>query len=410
MSQDKKKDSDKKTNTLSKPPEAEKKEANQPNTATEKIKKTTESKQKTAAKPPKSKVQSDTAQKTSKIGGILLSLALLIILAVGVVWGWQQLLLIKQSVDAVIATHSQQLTAQQQQNDQLVGDIRTVKQTQQGMAQALKQMGAQQAQLRESVQALYNELNKGRHHGWVVAETQYLIDIANHRLYLANDIAGAIAALKAADQRLRAVGDPSLLAARTALADEISQLQAVPNIDTAGYSAQLISQQNRVSDLALLTSEFKSAPDAKVEVVKEPIEEQSALKNAGNRFMSSLKDLVKIRQKEGNEIQFLPPEQSSYLRQNIRLKLEVARLALLQKDNALFHENLSIALDWLRRYFAKDAVFNAMENQLIELGEVNLIVQYPDITGSRKLLKAWISQQTSRSLPMTQPSITEVKP
>ncbi|RMH14217.1 MAG: hypothetical protein D6698_12980 [Gammaproteobacteria bacterium] len=328
----------------------------------------------------------------------VLVLILLGCLAGGGYWYWLQLQgihdqigRVKAQMDQESASLTRKLTHVMEQSK--LTDSR-LKEVQVGLENAEER----QTQLQEAVQALHTEMNKGRFQGWRVSESSYLLHIANDRLYLARDVDGAVMALKAADQRLREVGDPSLLSVRTAIADEIGQLQIVPKIDFAGLSAQLISLQKRVGDLTLLSPRIKqghAAEDSEQNMSDHGDSDSSRLEQVGQRFVDSLRDLVKIRHKDGQEIQFLPADQRVYLSQNIRLKLEVARLSLLQRNDALFHQSLAIVLDWLKQYYRQDQVYQALEHQIQELQKVQLIFRAPDISGSGKLLQSWLEKQES---------------
>lgn len=330
---------------------------------------------------------------------IILILLLAVAFAGGGYWFWLQIQVLHDRVGQV-DTQMRQETADLNQKlsrtlekSQLTGGI--LKEVQ----ASLENANNRQTRLQEAVQALHAEVNKGRFQGWRVSETRYLMHIASDRLYLARDVDGAILALKAADQRLREVGDPSLLAVRSALADEIGQLQIVPKIDFAGVSTQLISLQKRVGDLALLSPRIKQ--DSSTEGVEQKRtttagNESSHMQQVGQRFIDSLRDLVKIRHKDGQEIQFLPVDQRVYLSQNMRLKLEVARLSLLQRDDTLFHQSLTTVLDWLKQYYRQDTVYQALEHQIQDLQKIRLIFQAPDISGSGKLLQAWLQRQETQ--------------
>jgi uroporphyrin-III C-methyltransferase len=49
---------------------------------------------------------------------------------------------------------------------------------------------------------------------------------------------------------------------------------------------------------------------------------------------------VQIRRVDGNEAMLLPPDQAYFLRENLRLRLLSARLALLAQDEAAFQADL----------------------------------------------------------------------
>jgi len=76
---------------------------------------------------------------------------------------------------------------------------------------------------------------------WIIAEAEYLLTVASHRLSLEQDIGTAIAALTAADQRLKQVGDPGVLNVRREIAKEINALRSVEMPDIIGMAFELAS-------------------------------------------------------------------------------------------------------------------------------------------------------------------------
>jgi uroporphyrin-3 C-methyltransferase len=65
------------------------------------------------------------------------------------------------------------------------------------------------------------------------------------------DVSTALEALKSADERLSASGDPIWSAVREQLAREMTQLKAVPIVDKAGISAELAALVDQVAQLPL---------------------------------------------------------------------------------------------------------------------------------------------------------------
>ncbi len=90
--------------------------------------------------------------------------------------------------------------------------------------QLLQQRGQQ---LDSSLQEMRNRLGSNSNR-WRVAEAEYLMRLANHRLSLSSDLKSAAAALQAADTRLRDTLDPGWNGVRDILAQEISTLQSTP--------------------------------------------------------------------------------------------------------------------------------------------------------------------------------------
>jgi uroporphyrin-3 C-methyltransferase len=84
----------------------------------------------------------------------------------------------------------------------------------------------------------------------------------------------------------------------------------------------------------------------------------------------------------------LAPEHQFFLYENLKLHLEAARLALARHDPALYRDNLTVAADWLARYFEpEDPVARAVANAIEQLRTVDIRPELPDISHSLRALQ-----------------------
>ncbi len=61
--------------------------------------------------------------------------------------------------------------------------------------------------------------------------------------------------------------------------------------------------------------------------------------------------LVRIENTEKQEMPLLSPTQTFFLRENLKLRLLSARMALLTRDEVSFRRDLKTAQEWIKRYF-----------------------------------------------------------
>ncbi|HKJ76961.1 MAG TPA: uroporphyrinogen-III C-methyltransferase [Gammaproteobacteria bacterium] len=240
-----------------------------------------------------------------------------------------------------------------------------------------------QRALEERLNGLRQRLSDGGT-GWVVAEAEYLLRIANRRLQLEGDVASALEALEAADDRLAGLGEPAYLPVREAIADEITALEAVPQPDLEGLALRLSSLAERAGGLPTqrptLTAPAPERPQTTREV--------SGWREFLAALWTDIKGLVTIRHERPEGLPLLPPEQHEFLRQNVRLKLETARLALLEGEPATYRSALEEAAAWVERYFDRDrSEVGRMVGALEELQGVEVAPELPDISGSLRRLK-----------------------
>ena len=236
------------------------------------------------------------------------------------------------------------------------------------------------AGLQENLNLLHERLGRTAAQ-WALAEAEYLVAIANHRLVLARDVATAIAALQAADNRLGRLGDPEMAAVRKQIAKDINVLKSVTLPDKVGLSASLTALAEQVESLPLL--QFEPSKSNKTQTSETSNQDQltiaqsagqSRWQSMADRVWADLKSLVVIKHHEADmRVPLLAPEQRYYLQQNLRLQLETARLALLQSDKQLYSDSLKVARDWLQRFYNTQAqpVQVALEN-LRKASEVDI--------------------------------------
>jgi uncharacterized protein HemX len=221
------------------------------------------------------------------------------------------------------------------------------------MAKDLGSVRESQEALNASLQALHNEVGKGRRN-WLLAESENLLVIARHRLVYARDARLALEALRGADRQLQQLGDPAYQPVRKALEKEIAALEDYQRLDPSGMAQRLGDLAARVGDLAL-------APDPRPGAGTAPAADQGFARE----LWKDLKDLVRVRSTTDIRHPFLLPEQKYYLRENLRLMLYGAQVALLHGDNATFERNLGTALRWLRDHY--DVSTRAVQDNITAL-------------------------------------------
>jgi uroporphyrin-3 C-methyltransferase len=195
----------------------------------------------------------------------------------------------------------------------------------------------------------------------------------------------ALVALQAADSRLARLDRPQWLPLRKALASDVDRLRALPLVDTVGVSLRLEQVAASVDRLPL-------AMDARPREVRERGGEAAPLpwwQRAGAEAWQALRGLVRIERFDAAAPELLEPGQVFFLRENLRLRLLNARLALLSRDQAAFRNDLKLTVDWLERYF--DGRDKAVQNALASLrqlqgGEIN--VALPNLGDTQTALRA----------------------
>jgi uroporphyrin-3 C-methyltransferase len=236
---------------------------------------------------------------------------------------------------------------------------------------------------------------------WMVAELEYLLQAANRRLQLEQDLQTAVTALQAADKRLQENADPRWTGVREQLAAEIAALRAVPAVDRNGLSLRIATLIEQVAtiDPVMVTTATAAAEEQQETAPATPRDERS-LETLPGDLWQYLRSQVDIRHRDRKLPIYLPPDQLYYLKQNLQLQLEGARFAVLRSDQQLYAESLERANGWLGEYFDQEQ--DAVKVLLAEIGQLKqetIQPQLPDISGSLRALRA----QTGGSEEAEQP-------
>lgn len=246
-------------------------------------------------------------------------------------------------------------------------------------------IGALETRLAESqsqqaaLESLYQELARSRDE-WQLAEIEQVLAIAQQQLQLAGNVRAALLALQLAESRLARSDRPQFLAVRRALARDIERLRSLPALDLAGMSLRLDGLIAAVDALPLAFEE--RAP--REPRAKEPAAgEDGALARLGAEIWRELKSLVVVRRVEGDVAPFVPPREAYFLRENLKLRLLSARIALLSRNEAGYREDLRAAQAWIQRYFdARSKPAQAALAQLKSLASATLSFETPSLAES----------------------------
>ncbi|MHB1187163.1 uroporphyrinogen-III C-methyltransferase [Thiobacillus sp.] len=238
---------------------------------------------------------------------------------------------------------------------------------------------SQQQQL--SLEALYKELSQGRDQ-WALAEIEQVLLTAAQQLQLAGNVKAAIIALEGTDTRLQRLNKPQFTALRRAIAADLANLRAVPSLDEVGASARIETLVARHAGWPLASAQASETAPA-TQPNGRPTDFRQELWN-------ELKRLVQIRRIEGNEAVLLPPDQAYFLRENLRLRLLSARLALLNQDQAAFQADLYAVSAMLNRYFnTRDAGVADALKEIRRLSSLQIAQKLPGIDASLAALEAY---------------------
>ncbi|MDD1623986.1 MAG: uroporphyrinogen-III C-methyltransferase, partial [Methylococcaceae bacterium] len=196
-------------------------------------------------------------------------------------------------------------------------------------------------ELNDAIARIQRQLGKTRG-DWLIADAEYLLSVANERLHLIGDVNTTREALEAADQRLRESGDAGTFKVREQIAREIAVIKSITVPDIVGIYASIQTLQDQVDKLVLFLPYTGKSLTKPVEEKKQPdetTEDQGLLDSA----MDQLEGIVTIRHTEHEVKEILTPEEAQFIREQLRVKLEMVKISLVQHNEALFQSSLADA-------------------------------------------------------------------
>jgi uroporphyrin-3 C-methyltransferase len=232
---------------------------------------------------------------------------------------------------------------------------------------------------RVALEEMYRELSRSADDR-VLSEVEQMLVLASQQLQLAGNVRGALAALQAADLRLARADKLAATPLRRAITQDMERLKAVPQVDTVGIAVKLDGLIAQSETLPLLVAE---SPPVRVASRARYADEQGAIARAARDFWEEMKGLVRIRDLESNDAPLLTPAQTYFLRENLKLRLLSARVALLARDEASFREDLKATQGWIAKFFdARAKPTAAALATLKQISESPVAITVPDINAS----------------------------
>jgi len=226
-------------------------------------------------------------------------------------------------------------------------------------------------------------ISTGVRDSWLLAEAEYYMQIANAQLQLAGNPNLARLALLQADDRIRQLANPALTNIRRALSNELRALELINRPDIEGVTLTLASLADVVQSLPL-RQQIEIPEDDDPEIVGE----LSGIDRAMASLKSTVGDVVSVRRTDEAVRPLIAPESAFFLRANLSLQLQVARLALLRGERAAFQQSLDDTDAWLGEYYEADSTqVQSARKTIAEIRDSLFDIAMPDISESLRLLR-----------------------
>jgi uroporphyrin-3 C-methyltransferase len=240
-----------------------------------------------------------------------------------------------------------------------------------------------------ALEALYQEFSRSREDG-VLAEVEQAVALASQQLQIAGNVEAALIGLQEAEARLAIHDRGQLATLRRALVRDIEALRLMPALDVSGLSLRLELMLERADALPLA---FESPLPAGAAVGKEMGPADSGgfvgwmagvwrfAQDVAADVWSEVRTLIRVERLDQEDPVLLAPEQNTFLRENLKMRLLTARLALMARDGRSYGVDIAQARTWVERFYdLRDERVQATLAELKELEAVKVRYQPPDLS------------------------------
>ena len=235
-----------------------------------------------------------------------------------------------------------------------------------------------------ALEALYRDLAPSRDE-IAISEIEQVLLVASQQLQLAGNVPSALTALQLAEAKLQRLDRPQFVPLRRALARDMDRLKAVPYVDIVGMSLKLDQGIAAVDTLPLAMDE--RVPPPAPDKAATPADD-SPWRRFFTDLWSDAKQLIRIEVADRPAAPLVPMAQQYFLRENLKLRLLTARIALLARNDASFQADLSAVEAWLKQYFDTRAKpVQALQASVRQLATSPMPGETPDLNRSLEALR-----------------------
>ena len=325
--------------------------------------------------------------------GPWIGVALVGVLAVGsAVLAWK--------ADQRVATLEQELVRRQQDSSTQSAEARMLaKQAQQGMTDAIAKVALLEARVAETatqrgqLEDLIQSLSRSRDEN-VLGDIEQAVRVALQQTAITGSAEPLVATLKQADERLARYSQPRLEGVRRAIARDLDRVKATNVTDISSLGIKLDEAVRMIDDLPLIAAietrsretaaRVTAGSSARAAAAAAPIASAAAssasapggafwptrvnevVNEVAARVWGEARSLIRVTRIDAPEAMLIAPEQAYFLRENLKLRLLNARLALLSRQFETAQSDLQVAQSSLDRFFDRGNKRTALAADLVK--------------------------------------------
>lgn len=257
-----------------------------------------------------------------------------------------------------------------------------------------------------ALEQMYQDISKNRDE-WALSEIEQVLSTASQQLQLAGNVQGALIALQNADRSLSRSDKPQFITIRRAIARDIEKLKALPSVDQPGIALRLDNVISQIDNLPLLSDEKPAEPIAPSRVNASAVAGKAAApadrtlaqrmtetwRNWSHEMWDDIRQLIRVRTVDNPDALMLSPSESYFVRENLKLRLLNARLALLSRNEGTFRDDINSAQQQLVKYFdTKARSTQAAQALLRQVQANNVTIDVPDLSESLNAVRNYKSK------------------
>lgn len=333
-----------------------------------------------------------------KTGTALSLLAILVALGIGgagYYFGQQQIAEIQQKLTALENQTGANLSSNNTNNNKRLTQLeQSLKTAQENIAQ-LEQLIVSKTGEITSLQTQMKQVSQlaiaQQPSDWLFSEADFLLNNALRKLVLDNDVDTAVSLLKLADETLVKVNNSQANEIRSAINQDLKQLLSLSSVDQNAIMQKLSQLANTVDELQALNVNFDETSKNNDKLSNNITDWQQNIEKSATSFLNHF---IRISPKQNsNKKELLAPNQDIYLRENIRLRLQLAIMAVPRQQNELYKQSLEAVSSWVRSYFDTNAEVTQNFLKLVdELTDTSIYVDVPEQLKSLTLLDKYLNR------------------
>lgn len=231
----------------------------------------------------------------------------------------------------------------------------------------LGEVALQRGQLEELIQSLSRSRDEN-----LVVDIESGLRMAQQQAQLTGSTEPLLATLKSAQQRLQRAAQPRLAPVQRAIDKDLERLRSLQTPDIPGLLLRLDEGVAQIDALVLANQGPVGAAAIASQMPASPSVWPTWWSQGVRQVFEPLRDLVRISRIDAPEALLLSPEQSFFLRENLKLKLLNARLGLLSRQYESARVDLMQTAAAVRRYADPQSRKTQQLLQLLELAQQQL--------------------------------------